>query len=59
MEVGTSAPFLLPMDKPLIIYLDSCDISNLSDETKRSPELVEIEKELFFSKGQRADRVQI
>lgn len=38
------------MDKPLIVYLDSCDISNLSDDSKRTQELVEVEKELFSLK---------
>lgn len=47
---GASAPFLLPMHKPLIIYLDSSDISNFSDESKLTRELVEIEKELFSLK---------
>lgn len=46
----STAPFLLLMHEPLIIYLDSSDISNLSDETKRTRELVEIEKELFSLK---------
>lgn len=47
---GASAPFLLPMHKPLIVYLDSCDISNLSDEAKRTEKLVQIERELFSLK---------
>ncbi len=38
------------MHKPLIVYLDSCDISNLSDETKRTEKLVQIERELFSLK---------
>ncbi|MBF4989785.1 hypothetical protein [Methylophilus sp. QUAN] len=40
------------MHKPLIIYLDSSDISNLSDDTRRTRELVEIEKELFSLKDE-------
>lgn len=38
------------MDKPLIVYLDSSDISNLSDEAKRTDALVNVEKELLSLK---------
>jgi hypothetical protein len=36
------------MSKPLIIYLDSSDISNFSDPSKRTQELVDVEKQLLL-----------
>ena len=35
------------MNKPLIIYLDSSDYSDFSDESKRTPEIIRIENQLL------------
>lgn len=35
------------MNKPLLVYLDSSDISNLSDPARRTQELIDVEKQLL------------
>lgn len=38
---------MLFMNKPLLVYLDSSDISNFSDPSKRTQELIAVEKQLL------------